>query len=447
MGIRIPTVFEENDAKRCAGCGEPISGTPFRVSIMDSIAREAPPTWAERASFNPGPHQFHADPEHFRAWARRRGLLPLPAVRGPGADAAGAAAHRARDLGCLRRAPSCRARVPSRLTPAQRRRPRTTVAVAGRPDVMDLTIVIPALTAILAAIFSLALLDQWLERRHPYQAVWCLGMAFFAIASGCEALAAANGWSEPVYRVWYLTGAVWTAGWLGLGNAFLLGRTRFGYGFALCLFLAGLFTFLTPRRFPAEYPGVGITPLVYFVIAGGLAFLVATATYFQDWRWPRLAALAVVGATVLSIVLMVGTDAAPAGLLDRSGHGCSDRRDPARPAAAADAVHERHGRVRAHPGRPVLGVGVHAQAAGAGVLARPGPAGRAVPVQPHPVASRHQRELHRLAAGCGPCPVRRPAQQPGARPRCSSPLGALVPTITDSLNRFGSTQLYSSWAS
>ena len=26
MGIRIPTVFEENDAKRCAGCGEPISG-------------------------------------------------------------------------------------------------------------------------------------------------------------------------------------------------------------------------------------------------------------------------------------------------------------------------------------------------------------------------------------------------------------------------------------
>ena len=26
-----------------------------------------------------------------------------------------------------------------------------------------------------------------------------------------------------------------TAGWLGLGTAFLLGRTRFGFGFALCL--------------------------------------------------------------------------------------------------------------------------------------------------------------------------------------------------------------------
>jgi hypothetical protein len=73
MGIRIPTVFTENDAKRCAGCGEPIVGTPFRVSIMDNVSREAPPSWAEAAPLNPGPHQFHADPDHFRSWARQRG--------------------------------------------------------------------------------------------------------------------------------------------------------------------------------------------------------------------------------------------------------------------------------------------------------------------------------------------------------------------------------------
>jgi hypothetical protein len=83
MGIRIATVFEENDAKRCAGCGEAIVGTPFRVSIMDAVAREAPPSWAERAPLNPGPHQFHADPSHFRTWARERGfwLCRLSEVR------------------------------------------------------------------------------------------------------------------------------------------------------------------------------------------------------------------------------------------------------------------------------------------------------------------------------------------------------------------------------
>lgn len=83
MGIRIPTVFDENDGKRCAGCGEPIGGTPFRVSIMDAVAVESPTSWAERAPINPGPHQFHADPEHFRLWARDRGyyLCRLSSVR------------------------------------------------------------------------------------------------------------------------------------------------------------------------------------------------------------------------------------------------------------------------------------------------------------------------------------------------------------------------------
>ncbi len=83
MGITIPTVFAENDAKRCAGCDDPIEGTPFRVSIMDNVAREAAPSWATRAPLNPGPHQFHSDPEHFRAWAAARGhcLCRLSNVR------------------------------------------------------------------------------------------------------------------------------------------------------------------------------------------------------------------------------------------------------------------------------------------------------------------------------------------------------------------------------
>jgi hypothetical protein len=74
-GIRIPTVFSENDAIRCEGCGEHIDGTPFRVSIMDIVAPEAPPSWAVGAKVNPGPHQFHADGEHVKTWARRQGYF------------------------------------------------------------------------------------------------------------------------------------------------------------------------------------------------------------------------------------------------------------------------------------------------------------------------------------------------------------------------------------
>jgi hypothetical protein len=102
-----------------------------------------------------------------------------------------------------------------------------------------------------------------------------------------------------------LTGAVWTAGWLGLGTAFLLGRTRFGYAFALCLFLAGLFTFLVRNK--PEYANAGTAPLLYFIAAGILALAVAVETWFQNDRWPRLAAIAVVGATLLSVALMLTT--------------------------------------------------------------------------------------------------------------------------------------------
>ena len=75
LGVRIPTVFEENDAIRCEGCGEPIKQTPFRVSLLDIVPSETAPSWAIGAAINPGPHQFHAQAEHFRLWARRRGYL------------------------------------------------------------------------------------------------------------------------------------------------------------------------------------------------------------------------------------------------------------------------------------------------------------------------------------------------------------------------------------
>lgn len=180
---------------------------------------------------------------------------------------------------------------------------------------VDPRIVLPALTSILALVFAVALFDQWRERRGGFQLIWTFGMLFYGVGAGCEAIAAISGWNEELYRTWYLTGAVWTAGWLGLGTAFLLGRTRFGYSFALCLFLAGLFTFLLRNR--PEYAGAGALPLVYFIVAGLLALAVAVETYFTNDRWPLLAAGAVVGATLLSLVLMATTTlAAPGYALD-----------------------------------------------------------------------------------------------------------------------------------
>ena len=145
----------------------------------------------------------------------------------------------------------------------------------------------PALTAALAALFALLLFEQYVRRRGTYQFAWGLGASAFAIAAATEAIAASIGWSEALYRTWYLGGAVWTAGWLGAGTLLLLARTRFGYWYALSLALAGLVTILVSRRL--EDPSAGPIALAYSLAAWITAAIVAWRCYLGDERWSRTA--------------------------------------------------------------------------------------------------------------------------------------------------------------
>jgi hypothetical protein len=75
MGVRIPTIVVDNNARRCDGCLELIDGTPWRINILDTVAAETPVSWAARPVINPGPFQFHGDAAHVRSWMRKRGHL------------------------------------------------------------------------------------------------------------------------------------------------------------------------------------------------------------------------------------------------------------------------------------------------------------------------------------------------------------------------------------
>jgi hypothetical protein len=158
---------------------------------------------------------------------------------------------------------------------------------------------IPGVTAVLAFAVAIALLDQWRERRRSFQLAWAVGMGLFGVGSASEAIAGAAGWSEPLYRTWYLAGAVLTPAWLGLGTAFLLSRTRFGYAYAACFFLAGIFTLLTQRRY--DYPDAGVSPFVYLIVGIVVALAIFGETYFQNERWARIAALGVIVGSVAGI--------------------------------------------------------------------------------------------------------------------------------------------------
>jgi hypothetical protein len=167
---------------------------------------------------------------------------------------------------------------------------------------VDLNVALPFASSVLSFLFAALLVDQWRERRRPYQAVWAIGMLWYGVSAGTEWIGGAFGWSETLYKAWYLIGAVWVAGWLGLGTVYLLAKTRFGFAFALSLFLAGLFTYLTQARY--DYTDSGPAPIIYFAVAVALALGVIALNLRGDPRWSHLAASVVVGGSVISAILV-----------------------------------------------------------------------------------------------------------------------------------------------
>jgi hypothetical protein len=163
---------------------------------------------------------------------------------------------------------------------------------------MTSEVLLPAITAVLALGFAIALFDQWRERRGSFQLIWTVGMVLYGVAAGCEAIGAAWGWNELLFRGWFSFGVA-TPAWLGLGTAFLLNRTRFGYTYAVVVAFGALLAFVTR----GHYADAGPVPAIVLFAGLGFAIAIGVETYFQNDRWPTFAALGVGLATAAMLIL------------------------------------------------------------------------------------------------------------------------------------------------
>jgi hypothetical protein len=182
---------------------------------------------------------------------------------------------------------------------------------------MDPNVILPLGSSLLSFVFFVFLIDQWRERRRPYQLVWAIGMLWYAVSAGTEFLGGAVGWSEPLYRVWYLIGAILVAGWLGLGTVLLLQKTRFGLAMVPIFLLLALISLGGAKL----YPDVGIAAPIYAAAAVALAVAVGWLSFRRDERWASVVAVAVIGGTIVAAVLMATvTLAAPGYIVDPRTH-------------------------------------------------------------------------------------------------------------------------------
>jgi hypothetical protein len=168
-------------------------------------------------------------------------------------------------------------------------------------------VVLPLLSSVTALVFGALVLVQWTRRHRGFQLVWALGLLWYGISAGTEFWGSAFGWSEPLYRAWYLIGAFYVAAFLGAGTVYLLARTRFGYFVAASLALAALITVAAGAKYDAP-----VSAGLAAAACAGLAAALALATAVRrELVAPILGASLALGSVVVAALVIGAPVAAP----------------------------------------------------------------------------------------------------------------------------------------
>jgi hypothetical protein len=163
------------------------------------------------------------------------------------------------------------------------------------------SVALPLLSALLSLVFAAMVFDQWLQRRHSFQLVWSIGLVFYGIATGCEFLGGAFGWNPGLYRTWYLVGAFLVPAYLGAGTLYLLNKTRFGYFVAASVALGGLFSLLATSKY-AGSSTAGYVALAVALVAGAA---IALTTWRRRAMQGHVAMAFLVAGTLVVAVLVL----------------------------------------------------------------------------------------------------------------------------------------------
>jgi hypothetical protein len=185
-----------------------------------------------------------------------------------------------------------------------------------------LNLALPLAACLVSLAFAALVLEQWWHRRRSFQAVWGLGLIWYALSSGTQFLGAAVGWNPALYRAWYLFGAIFVAAYLGMGTVYLLSHTGFGHFAGVSIALGGQFAWLSQLALIEAghpTPWINVYLVVGISVATGAAVVAATA-YRRELGAHVAMAVLVVASLVVAGLTATAYLAPPGYALDPATH-------------------------------------------------------------------------------------------------------------------------------
>lgn len=164
---------------------------------------------------------------------------------------------------------------------------RSGLAITHPPGLYPRRVFALTLSALISAAFAALMTRRYIARRRPYQIVWAIGLAMFAIANAAALLARTGGATAIEYQLFYLFGAILNVAWLALGTLYVTVRRPIADA---ALVFVSLFS--------------GVSALVVFSSPVDLSAALDTGRGFHDAPAPRI--LAGIGSGLGSLILFGG---------------------------------------------------------------------------------------------------------------------------------------------
>jgi hypothetical protein len=122
------------------------------------------------------------------------------------------------------------------------------------------------IASVVTGIFTVIVLNRWRKRRKPHLLAWGIGLFLYFLGVFSQVVLAVT-WSPTFFSLWYWSGALMVAPWLGQGTAYLLiRRGNIARNIQMALILVAVMTlpwtlFFTELNADAWEPASDITAI------------------------------------------------------------------------------------------------------------------------------------------------------------------------------------------